>query len=450
MLYDHVHASERQANVSWTAQAQVVRPPRPGTSLHLGHSSVICGEPPPPCRRRPTRVDPAPVPPYSATVASRFVQTIPRALQQLRISWRLPADHVCRLLVLRTAHARYMWLASPDTYSTVLEPEVLPVDGVLDPGELYRGPRISAVHGRAPPATLPGDSDRHRPGTPGILQVRQLRPPMIRDSRAPCIIRSLSTVRHHSADRDLVLHLSHDQLHRRLVSRGYQAHPESVRVRGVCVPVFPIDRWPHRSFRQMKPTSKRSGTRPHDGWLADTVLHYRLVEKVVIADNLAALVDPALATTQASRRSARGAQYWATRSSSISTFQAIARWPSSGISLRTPNSAEFQLPYKRSTLGLLASLAHLALELSAGLRLHSVRRQPKWRGQNVSQPDVDHADWRPVAWRELDVRRLGWLSRTAAGLPPPICGDLGSRAGVGSARKHVLPGRHRMGAVPRH
>ena len=64
----------------------------------------------------------------------------------------------------------------------------------------------------------------------------------------------------------------------------------------------------------------------------------------------------------------------------------------------------------------LAALAHLALHLVARLSLHSAGRQPKGTAPHLRQPGGGHAPGRPLARRELDVRRVGRLSREPSGL----------------------------------
>ncbi len=62
-------------------------------------------------------------------------------------------------------------------------------------------------------------------------------------------------------------------------------------------------------------------------------------------------------------------------------------------------------------LGFLAALAHHAVVVAARLPLHSARRQPARRGAHVHRADDDDAARRPLARRELGVRRLGRIAR---------------------------------------
>src|SRR5262249_11071367 len=109
--------------------------------------------------------------------------------------------------------------------------------------------------------------------------------------------------------------------------------------------------------------------------------------------------------------------------------------------------------------GVLAALAHLAVELAARLPVHSARWQPRWDLAHLSEPD-DHDDARrTVARGELDVRRLGRPARTAAGRPSRNAGIL---RGTASPRQGPADGRrdatarwadvsvclHRLGLLP--
>ena len=63
----------------------------------------------------------------------------------------------------------------------------------------------------------------------------------------------------------------------------------------------------------------------------------------------------------------------------------------------------------------LATLAHLAVELAAGLSLHPARRQPGRGRPDVCQPDDRVPPVRLVARSRLDVHRLGRLAWSLAG-----------------------------------
>ncbi len=84
-------------------------------------------------------------------------------------------------------------------------------------------------------------------------------------------------------------------------------------------------------------------------------------------------------------------------------------------------------------LGLLASLAHVAVDVAARLPVHPARRQPRHRGAHLRQPDADDAARRPLARRELDLRGLG---RPARPLP---CGRALARANAREYREIPSP-----------
>ena len=62
----------------------------------------------------------------------------------------------------------------------------------------------------------------------------------------------------------------------------------------------------------------------------------------------------------------------------------------------------------------LAPLAHLAVLVAARLPVRSARRQPERPGPHLRQPDARDADWRPLARRRLELRRLGRAARRFA------------------------------------
>ena len=75
---------------------------------------------------------------------------------------------------------------------------------------------------------------------------------------------------------------------------------------------------------------------------------------------------------------------------------------------RLRHARQFPLPlWRRRLFRLLAALAHHSVELAARLSLHSPGRQPPRAGAHLCRADGDHAAGRPVARRQLDLRRLG-------------------------------------------
>ena len=73
---------------------------------------------------------------------------------------------------------------------------------------------------------------------------------------------------HHSPDRHLVLHLSHDQLHRRQLPRRHQADAQLLRVRRVRLALFAAHRGPDRAVPPDRGRISRSlgETIAHAGW----------------------------------------------------------------------------------------------------------------------------------------------------------------------------------------
>ncbi len=98
------------------------------------------------------------------------------------------------------------------------------------------------------------------------------------------------------------------------------------------------------------------------------------------------------------------------RSRSTATSPATRTSPSASARVMGFELMEnFDRPYcSRVDRRVLAALAHLALDLVPGLRLHPARRQPRvaCRGGTCNS-DRDVPRQRPLARRELDVRRSG-------------------------------------------
>ena len=75
----------------------------------------------------------------------------------------------------------------------------------------------------------------------------------------------------------------------------------------------------------------------------------------------------------------------------------------------------FRTPYRsRQPPGVLAALAHHAVDVAARLPLHHARRQPRRAVADVRQSDHDDAPRRAVARRELGVHRVGRAPRLRA------------------------------------
>ncbi len=118
-----------------------------------------------------------------------------------------------------------------------------------------------------------------------------------------------------------------------------------------------------------------------------------------------------------------------------------------------------QLPHavrRDRLLGLLAALAHLAVDLAARLPLHPARRQSRHGSAHLRQPDADDAARRPVARRELDLRGLGRPARALSGGRALAAGEdrrrgrPGVRVEPARARAPDLCARQRhLGVLPR-
>ena len=106
-------------------------------------------------------------------------------------------------------------------------------------------------------------------------------------------------------------------------------------------------------------------------------------------------------------------------------------------------------------LRFLAALAHLALHVAARLPVRPARRQSRQRSPHLRQPDADDAARRPLARRELDLRRVGRparplsLGRALGPLTDRCRGRPGGRLEPPRARAaDVLPRQHHLGVLP--
>src|SRR5699024_8444515 len=89
--------------------------------------------------------------------------------------------------------------------------------------------------------------------------------------------------------------------------------------------------------------------------------------------------------------------------------------------------------------GLLAALAHDALALAPGLRVHPARREPEGDRPHLSEPDADDADRRALARRRVDVRRVGWAPRSRVG-GRALVARPNARAGTSCCRLAAVAG----------
>ena len=165
----------------------------------------------------------------------------------------------------------------------------------------------------------------------------------------------------------------------------------------------PIVRFRQMRSRPREPRDSRSDTLAAD--LACSFFVIGLVEKVVVADTLASLVDPALAALcRTVNPRSLAAPCSATACSSTSTSAATATWQSgSDISSVFESRMNFNSPYKAlDPCRLLATLAHLALDLPARLSVHPARweqrRGPAKTYQNLLVTMLLGGLWHGANW----------------------------------------------------
>ena len=130
-----------------------------------------------------------------------------------------------------------------------------------------------------------------------------------------------------------------------------------------------------------------------------------------LADQIFALPAADLTTPLAGSASS------ATRCRSISTSPAIRTWRSASRACSASASWRIStIPTSRAVdPGILAPLAHLAVDLVPRLPLHSARRQPARREARLCEPRHRVSVVRPLARRELDVRAVGRMAWRVSG-----------------------------------
>ena len=191
-------------------------------------------------------------------------------------------------------------------------------------------------------------------------------------------------------------------------------------------------------FRQIEEDLENLGHADRTRWLRRGISFFviGLVEKVLIADTLAAFVDPALANYADALHGGRLAgRCSATPSSSTSTSPATARWRSasatcSGSAFRRTSTRRTRRSTRRTSGGAGTSRCRPCLRDYLYIPLGGNRGGDL---RDVPQPDADDADRRPVARRGVDLRLLGGLSRRAAGASP------GHGRALGQAARAVPP-----------
>ena len=175
-------------------------------------------------------------------------------------------------------------------------------------------------------------------------------------------------------------------------------------------------------FRQIEDDLNNIARSNRTRWMRRGVSFFivGLAEKVVVADTLAAFVDPALATY--GNLSTAGA-WLACLGYTFQLYFDFAGYSDMAVGLgflfgiRIPQN--FNSPYKAlDPSDFWRQVAHLSIHVPAGLSVHPARRQPPRRADHVSQPADHHAGGGAVAWSKLDFCCLGRVSRAAAGALP--------------------------------
>ena len=172
----------------------------------------------------------------------------------------------------------------------------------------------------------------------------------------------------------------------------------------------PIERFNHMMPQIMAPRV----TRPSDFAEGLYLVLVGLFKKVVIADNMAFLVNGIFAAEPSQLSGldclvgvyAFAFQVYGDFSGYSSIAQGIAKWL--GFDLIT----NFRMPYFAQTPGDFWRRWHISLStLAARLPVHSLGRQPARNLADLSQLDADDVPRRTVARRELDLRGLGPSAR---------------------------------------
>ena len=161
-------------------------------------------------------------------------------------------------------------------------------------------------------------------------------------------------------------------------------------------------------------------------------------KKLVVADNVGLIAnrvftheDPSFEMLWAGVF-AFGLQIYADFSAYSDIARGTARWFGFELILN------FNHPYiAHSPSGLLAPVAHLALDLVPRLRLHPARRQPGRGAPARGQPDGHVPDFGPLARGQLELRALGPVSWDTGGR------DADRRDAAEAAREVAWSARHR-------
>ena len=210
----------------------------------------------------------------------------------------------------------------------------------------------------------------------------------------------------------LVLHVPGGRIHRRRVPPQARAGRLAGRLRAVHQPVPAPDRRPDPAARHLLPQVQAPRVFDQERFFDGLMLILSgLFRKAVIADNCAL-----------HRRTRRfpddsgppnladyDARHLRVRVADLRRLQRLQRHRArQRAAARLPLHGELPAAVPRDEpAGFLAALAHQPEHVAARLPVHPARRQSARRGDDVPQPDADDAARRPVARRELDVRRVG-------------------------------------------
>ena len=150
------------------------------------------------------------------------------------------------------------------------------------------------------------------------------------------------------------------------------------------------------------------------------LIFWGLLKKVVVADNLAIIVNDLFGRWADARRRPGLAGGLRLCVPDLRRLLGLHRHrPRRRQVPGLRDSAELQSPVLRhQPAGLLEPLAHQPLDLAPRLPLHPAGRQPRRHAADLPQPDADDGPRRPLARRRLDVRGLGHLPGPLAGRPP--------------------------------
>lgn len=138
-------------------------------------------------------------------------------------------------------------------------------------------------------------------------------------------------------------------------------------------------------------------------------------KKVLLADKLAKIADP-LFSQAATRVLDLGEAWTAVLAFSFQLFLDFSAYTEMAIGsalifgLILPENFSSAISLHQHS-GLLATLAHFTIELSARLSLHPTGRKSEWAGALCLRHDGHDGPLRFVAWGGMDLRSLGFMAR---------------------------------------